>query len=401
MIGKITRPEQQLTPKMPKASPALSELALDVYRSSADLGGRLHPITRRSLADFLRLTNSYYSNLIEGHYTHPVDIERAIKGELSSEPAKRSRQIEARVHVEVQEIIEGKIRDREVELSSLDFICLIHRLFYERLPDDLRIVRNDETGETRQVEPGHYRDTTVKIGRHIPPHPDQLEALMDRFAAIYAPAAFQGTNRVLAAAAAHHRLAWIHPFLDGNGRVARLFTDYYLIASGVDGYGLWTICRGFARHRDRYVQHLSDADAPRQGDTDGRGQLTQRGLDRFCRFFLETALDQIEFMAKLLDIDGVLDRLKGYIDLRRHKMIPDIEPIKPEAFYLLKEALLSGEFARGEAARITGLAERTARQILRQLTEEGLLVSDTPKGPVRLTFPVAAVEYWLPKLVPG
>ena len=167
----------------------------------------------------------------------------------------------------------------------------------------------------------------------------------------------------------------------------------------MEGYGLWTISRGFARLRGNYVENLANADTPSQGDTNGRGLLTQRGLDRFCRFFLETCLDQITFMESLLDIDGMIDRLQGYIELRSRKMIPGALSIRSEACFLLREAFLVGEFARGEAARITGLGERTARQVLRLLTDEGLLMSDTPKAPVRLAFSAATAAYWLPDLI--
>jgi len=85
-----------MTPQMPEASGDLSDFALDVYRKSASLGARLHPIARKTLVEFLRLTNSYYSNLIEGHYTHPADIERAFKNDYAAEPAVRNRQMEAR-----------------------------------------------------------------------------------------------------------------------------------------------------------------------------------------------------------------------------------------------------------------------------------------------------------------
>ena len=389
----------KMTPQMPAASGALSDLAIDVYRKSASLGARLHPIVLKALIEFLRLTNSYYSNLIEGHYTHPVDIERAFKDEYAEDQAARNRQMEARVHVEVQKIIEAKSEAGEIRVCTSDFICLIHRLFYERLPKELWIVHNEETGAEQEVVPGHFRIVTVKVGRHTPPDPKEIAGLMERFVEIYAPESHRGTDRLLAAAASHHRLAWIHPFLDGNGRVSRLFTDCYLIHSGVDGYGLWMISRGFARHRNSYVQNLADADASRQGGVNGRGHLSQRGLDRFCRFFLETCMYQITFMGSLLDIDGMLDRLRGYIELRNRKMIPGVLPIKSEAFFLLREAFLAGEFARGEAARITGLGERTARKVLRQLTDEGLLVSDTPKAPVRLAFSATTATYWLPNLI--
>jgi Fic family protein len=389
----------KITPQLPRVSGDLSDLALNIYRKSAFLSSRLHPITRKALMAFLRLTNSYYSNLIEGHYTHPADIERAIKGNYSVDPAVRNRQMEARVHVEVQKIIESKSEAGEIQVCTTDFICLIHRLFYERLPKALWIVRDEKTGTEQEVEPGRFRQVAVKVGLHIPPEPEEIAGLLQRFVEIYAAESHQGTSRLLAAAASHHRLAWIHPFLDGNGRVARLFTDCYLIQSGLEGYGLWTISRGFARHRDSYLRSLAEADAPRQSVVNGRGYLSQGGLDGFCRFFLETCLDQITFMENLLDIDGMLDRLRGYIELRNRKMIPGALPIKSEAFFLLREAFLVGEFARGEAARITGLGERTARKVLRQLTDEGLLVSETPKAPVHIAFPAATSMYWFPDLI--
>ena len=388
-----------MTPLMPEASGDLFDIALDIYRKSASLGGQLHPTSRKALVEFLRLTNSYYSNLIEGHYTHPVDIERAIKDDFAAEPAVRNRQMEARAHIEVQKIIEAKIETGEIRVCTSDFIRLIHQLFYERLAKEFWIVRNEETGEEQEVVPGHFRQAAVKVGRHIPPGLEEIAGLMDRFVEVYAPESYRGTDRLLAAAASHHRLVWIHPFLDGNGRMARLFTDYYLAITGMEGYGLWMISRGFARFRENYVENLAGADTPRQGDLDGRGQLTQRGLDRFCRYFLETCLDQITFMGSLLDIDGMTDRLRGYIELRNRKMIPGALSIRSEAYFLLREAFLVGEFARGEAARITGLGERTARQVLRLLTDEGLLMSDTPKAPVRLAFSAATAAYWLPDLI--
>lgn len=395
----MVHPFQTMTPLMPTTGGDFTDTALEIYRQSAALGGTLQPITRNGLVEFLRLTNSYYSNLIEGHYTHPVDIERAINDDFTADPAARSRQMEARVHIEVQKIVEAEIKVGKNQVCSSDFIRLIHRLFYERLPKDLWIVRNDETGEERQVVPGYFRQSTAKVGRHIPPAVEEVAGLVDRFVEVYAPESLRGTDRLLAAAASHHRLTWIHPFLDGNGRVARLFTDSYLIDTGMQGYGLWTISRGFARLRQNYVQSLADADAPRQGDINGRGHLSQRGLNRFCRFFLDTCLDQIHFMASLLDINGMADRLRGYVELRNQKMIPGASPIRPEAYFLLREACLVGEFARGEAGCITGLGERTARKVLRQLTDEGLLASTSHKAPVRLVFTAATAPCWFPDLI--
>lgn len=198
---------------------------------------------------------------------------------------------------------------------------------------------------------------------------------------------------------------WIHPFLDGNGRTARLFTDAYLKQIPLAGYSLWNISRGLARRRDDYMSALSFADAPRRNDLDGRGTLSQEGLTAFCRFFLETCLDQIKYMRSLLDLDGLRDRIGGYVRLRSEKLIPppkpDGQPLKVEAVHMLMEALTRGEAPRGDMIRVSGLAERTGRQVLSQLLEEGLLLSDMPKGPVRLALPTHFAGYLFQNLYPG
>ena len=74
--------------------------------------------------------------------------------------------------------------------------------------------------------------------------------------------------------------------------------------------------------------------------------------------------------------------------------------LKPEAKRLLHEALIRGEFERGDGARITGLPERSARRVLGSVIEAGLLASETEKGMVSLRFPDEALEILFPRLYP-
>ncbi|MBC2744713.1 MAG: Fic family protein [Desulfosarcina sp.] len=391
----------QMTPFFPPENEELTGLALSLIEQSAHLGGVLHPVTSRSIADFLRLTNSYYSNLIEDHNTHPVDIERAMDRDYSDEPAKRALQMEGLAHVEVQEKIEQRLTNESIEVCHPDFISWIHRVFYEKLPDTLRIINDAQERELDMAVPGQFRGRDAQVGNHVAPSHELIRSFLDKFHELYEVNQFKNAvARILAAAASHHRLVWIHPFLDGNGRVARLFTDAYLQRMGLRGAGLWTVSRGLARHKEKYMTMLANADALRRGDLDGRGNLSQAGFVQFCRFFLETCLDQTRFMGRLLELDGLMDRIKGYIVLRSRKMIPGRPPLKVEAGHLLQEALLRGKFARGEAPRITGLAERTARMLVSQMVQERLLVSDTPKGPLKLGIPAHTAEYFFQNLTP-
>ena len=196
-------------------------------------------------------------------------------------------------------------------------------------------------------------------------------------------------------AAAHHRFLWIHPFGDGNGRVARLMSHGMLKEWSI-GSELWSVSRGLARNVEEYKRRLGDADSPRRGDYDGRGALSEEGLARFCEFFLDVCIDQVRFMQSMLRPEGLLARVRIWCDEevavgRLHK----------EAWKLLREAILAGSFARGRAGEITGYQERRGRAVLNELVERGVLVSDGPKGAVRLGFPVEVVERWIPTLYPA
>jgi Fic family protein len=373
----------------------LADMAVEVLRRSAALGAQLRGRTRESVTAILRPMNGYYSNLIEGHSTRPIEIDRDLHARYSRDTQKRELQQEALAHLEVQRLMEERLeREPELRICGAPFLTWLHREFYQRMPSSLRRVHGSG-GRQREVVPGALRDVDVEVGRHVAPHDAAIARFLERFGEVYEPGPLRKHERVLAAASAHHRLAWIHPFLDGNGRVARLFTQAYLIRAGVDGHGLWTVTRGLARAREAYFQALAGADEPRRNDYDGRGVLSAEGLGGFCRFFLGVAVDQISFMAGLLDLDGLEARVEAFAELLESRI-----RLPAAARDLLRDVLLRGEVARGEASRITGLPERTARVLLSRVTRLGLLVSDTPKGRVRLGFPLGVVGYYFPRLYP-
>lgn len=376
----------------------LKELAADLLRKSAQLGGALHRVTRESIIDLLRAMNSYYSNLIEGHNTHPVDIEKALRRDYSSDPANRALQIESQAHIEVQMLVEQRLEENPAtEICTEDFICWIHEEFYKRLPDEFRRVKTISGGED-QVLPGKLRSCQVKVGSHIAPTFESLPQFLTRFAEGYNPTKLGPLERIIAAAASHHRLAWIHPFLDGNGRVIRLFTHAYLIKVKIEGHRLWMVSRGLARRREDYMAALASADLTRQGDLDGRGNLSDKGLAHFCKFFLSTAVDQVHFMTELLDLDSMQERILGFAELQLSRT--ERAAGKKEIPRLLRDVFLRGEISRGEAALILQQPERSARRIIKSLLDQGLLVSNGVGAPVRLGFPVEHVGYYFPRLYP-
>jgi len=384
-------PDFLLRPLYPAPSAAFRGSADVLIREASRLQGVLHPITRRGVADLLGLMNSYYSNLIEGHRTYPREIEQALRENYSEDPAERDLQREAVAHVETEREVRAELeRDPGLNLASTDFLRWIHARFYSRIPEEMRYIEGD-SGERQAVIPGEFRRRGVRIGRHMPPGAEDLPTLMRVFENGYRLDHLHHPENLAAVFAAHHRLVWIHPFLDGNGRVARILLQAHLHRLELLGEGLWSMARGLARTNHRYRELLGAADAKKHDMMDGRGNLTERGLLKLCEYMAETARDQVGFMGEVLELDTLTERIRKFVELE-----PDL---RPEAFYLLRETALRGEIGRGEAARTTGLGERTARDLVRDLLERGLLASDSPKKPVRLGFPTHAAEIYFPRLL--
>ncbi|MFA7264593.1 MAG: Fic family protein [Caulobacter sp.] len=370
----------------------LAELAFKAGRLDNALRGRLQV----EAADLVRLMNCYYSNLIEGHRTRPRDIAAAVEGRLSDDPAQRDLQLEARAHIIVQRAIDARFHAGTLgDPTAPDFIRWLHQDFYAQVPAGFRVLEG-KTGRL-DMTPGVFRHDPrhdVEVGRHIPPSSDRVGAFMDRFHEVYRERAGQAARaRLIDIPAAHHRFAYIHPFPDGNGRVGRLMTHAMFLKAGMGAGGLWSISRGLARgleSREEYKQMLAMADSPRQGDRDGRGNLSLQALQAFTLWFLKVALDQVEFMTGLFDLDTFAVRLRRVVESD-----PELDP---RGAALLEATLMRGELQRGEAAGLTGLGDRMARTILGQLTARGLLTSDTPKGPVRIGLPADHVDQLFPRL---
>ena len=371
----------------------LTDLAVDLIARASHLSGQIQWTVRESIGDLVRSMNCYYSNLIEGHNTHPRDIDAAMADDYSTDPQRRILQREARAHIEVQRLIDYG-DDPEESPYSATYIRWIHEEFCRRLPDELLWVENPDTGARVRVVPGEYRYGEVQVGSHVPPPAAEVPAFLDRFQAAYDNERLSAPQAIIAVAAAHHRFLWIHPFYDGNGRVARLMAHASLLRRGV-GSSIWSVARGLARNATEYKVRLANADAPRQGDFDGRGSLSATQLEEFCEFFLRVCIDQVELMGSLLQPGELLRRMKLYADDEQAA-----GRLPSRSMALLREALLMGEVARGRAPKITGYRERRAREILATLLKKGLLVSQGPRAPVRLGFPLDVVERWFPGLYP-
>jgi Fic family protein len=390
-VSAYTEPHQ-FEPLLPQLQlGGLVERTRVVVEKAYRLQHAVAPSTRKALQDLVRGMNSYYSNRIEGQGTHPRNIERALRSDFSATPNVAQRQRIALAHIEAEKELEATLPETRVESFALhaSFLTRAHAALYQRLDAGDRT-----TDDGRVVKPGALRQEDVSVGRHHPPTAASVPAFLARMDEVYPR--IKGLDGVLFyIAAAHHRAAWVHPFGDGNGRACRLQTHCAMLPLTA---GLWSVNRGLARQRDKYYELLDSADAPRQGDLDGRGNLSEKELREWCEYFVELADDQVTFMTKLLGLDQLKESITTLMLVRSESS--QYKNYSRQAAPALHHVLLAGPTSRGEFMTMTGLQERTASRVLAQLVKDRLLLSEGPKSPVTFNFPLDALNILLPNLYP-
>lgn len=385
-IAHYTQPHQ-FEPLLPRKDlEKLRSRTRAVVEQSLQLTGSLHPATTATLRELVRAMNSYYSNRIEGQSTHPRNIERALNRDFSDKPDVAKLQRLALAHIDAERDLEYLVEAGQRPLTWA-FLQEAHRAIYGRLSEEDRRLPNG-----RVVKAGKLRDEGVSISRHEPPLPDALPRFLERFDYVYSPEC-RLEDVLVTVASAHQRMAWVHPFPDGNGRACRLQTHCGLWQLSK---GLWSVSRGLARSREKYYAMLDAADSPREGDLDGRGNLSEKQLWAWCDWFICICEDQVRFMATMFELDGMKARIEALIAFRSTQ-----DPIiRKEAVVPLYHVFLAGPTARRDFLQMTGLGERTARTLLSRLIETGLLESKGHGARVRFAFPLDALQFLLPELYP-
>ena len=376
---------------------ALLEKASDLIREAASLGASAAPGAAVQLRELLRSMNSYYTNRIEGEHTRPSDIERALLKDFSKESdvARRQRLAVSHIQTEIacERLIQAKLDSGETVvpwLYSTQALEWLHlQLFGGLTPEDLTLA------DGSLLTPGQVRTRGVAVGIHEAPNAEALPSFLSRWEEVYGHSR-RGEASIVALAAAHHRLAWVHPFLDGNGRVARLHTHLALHAQGLTN-GLWSPLRGFARSEEKYRGMLKAADEHRRGDLDGRGNLTEAGLIDWISYTLETCIDQVRFMRKLLDVGSMRERIQAALIFEESKKTGVRKEAALALHYLFST---NSELGRAAFKQMTGLGERVATDLISSLLKNGYLATDSAYGALRFAIPRSALRFYFPDLWP-
>jgi len=369
-------------------------------KSAALIGGHNQDVIDE-VKELLRITNSYYSNRIESEGTHPINIEKAMRKEFSENQNEQKLQKLSVAHIYVQREIDQLIADGTSPFDTSFVKCIHHEMYSQDGMDKFLDIASENGGDTIRMVPGKFRTRGVAVGNYIAPPAEDLDTLSTEYAHQYGLTFRQPSTvkKFLYALSSHYRLVWIHPFLDGNGRVSRLALDGAIIGSGINGYGLWNISRGLAKHVDDYKKYLKHADMKRQGAYDGKGDLSVAALREFVVYILTMAEDQIDFMGSLLKMDALTTRIEKYVTLANSGMLGIGELPKGSA-NIFKHLLIHGESSRGSMAEVIGAKERTTTKVVQELLRRNFLASPSPKGLIRLKFTAHMGSYIFPDLLP-
>jgi Fic family protein len=371
---------------------ALLEQANDLIRASDQLAGKCQAGALDGLRGLLRAMNSYYTNRIEGQHTLPVEIEQALRNEYAPDADKARRQRLALSHMASEQALEQRWAEwGPKDIWSTTMVQNIHQDLFARLAPPDRLLPNGQA-----LEPGALRSQEVSVGRHAAPLANAVPQFLDRWGSYYAQVR-RGEMQVLAIAASHHRLAWIHPFADGNGRVARLHTHLAFGHMGLTN-GLWSPLRAFARSTDRYYALLDAADQPRAGDLDGRGNLSEKALSDWLDYVVTQCLDQVRFMSGLLDLGAMRDRIAACLSYEENVVRAGVRSEALAALHYLFAT--QGALDRADFKAMLGLGDRLATAQVSALLKRGLLDTDSAYGKLRFGVPQHALRFYFPGLWP-
>jgi hypothetical protein len=141
--------------------------------------------------------------------------------------------------------------------------------------------------------------------------------------------------------------------------------------------------------------YLADGKAATNRDENAPPDRGEQSLGAFTRFFLETCLDQVKFMEALVQPRRLRERI-----LRWSEEEARADRLPPKAGRILEAILYRGELPRGEVPELLGASERSARRSVAALAQQGVIVADSTRAPLRLAFPAKLAARWMPGLFP-
>ena len=236
------------------ASSVLNEI--DRLKRELDELRPLPPEVVARVEQKLRIESNYHSNAIEGNALTLGETRSLILHGLTAHGKPMRDHLDIQGHDQAVKAIERAVKEEE-PLTEV-FIRNLHRVLLKE-PYANEAVSPDGRRSTRRITPGDYKTTpnnvltsTGEIYHFTPP--EQVKPAMSDLLDWYRDREAAGEHPIVIAATFHYRFVRIHPFDDGNGRMARLLMNLGLIRHG------YTVATVQSDDRKRYLQELERAD---------------------------------------------------------------------------------------------------------------------------------------------
>jgi Fic family protein len=335
----------------PEISAALVRIAAAL---GAIRGARVLPAVTDQLRASARVGTVHYSNLIEGNELPAVEAERATRGKLV--PDSRVK-IELVNYVAALDLIDDLLDSGELDLG-VEFLKQMHGTVTRGLG------REDDPYFKPHHE-GEWRDGIALVVNHLTqevmhegPPADEVSARMMSMLEWLNRKLEDGTESpFVLAGVMHYGITDVHPFADGNGRVARLFQVALLMKAEVLPGRMFSFERFYAEDRDAYYAALRSV----------RQQTFN--MESWLRYFLSGLVQEYERVAATVEDLSSLSATGGAAPLV-------LSGSQEQALTALR---IQGrrEFTRREYEEAAGVGRSSAGNDLRQLIRHGILV---PRG---------------------
>ncbi len=225
---------------------------------------------------------------IEGNSFSEEEVARIIAGDFLVPPSRDYQRQQIINMVAALNQVAREMAAGDSATYSLSRLNDWHMLVLDGLGDDT-------------VSAGEIRQHRVTVGRYLAAPPWELEQLLDQFCAWLnddepAPAGYEMAVQLLKAIAAHVYFAWIHPYGDGNGRMARLIEFAILLKAGVPDIAAHLPSNFYNKTRDEYYRQLQDS----HGEYRDERYPADGNLTGFIRYALQGLKDELDAQFKII-----------------------------------------------------------------------------------------------------
>jgi Fic family protein len=335
---------RRFTPEVTDSLLRISE-ALGIVR-----GARVLPAIADQLRASARVGTVHYSNLIEGNELPVLEAERATRGQLA--PDTRAK-LELINYVDALDLIDRRLEDGALALTPA-FLKELHGTA-------MRDLGRDDDPHFKPHNEGEWRDgRALVVDRitqqvmHEGPPPDEVEPRIDGMFDWVERKLREGEQPYIVAGVIHYGITDVHPFADGNGRVARLFQAAMLMAAEVLPGRMFSFERYYAENRGAYYAALRSV------------RLRTLNMEFWLDYFLRgLAEEYARVAAAVADLSSlVAGGRSGPLQL---------SPTQQNALTSLR---IQGrrEFTRGEYEAAAAVARTAALAGLQDLVRHGVLL---------------------------